>query len=698
MSLTGALRFAVDTGGTFTDLVIEDDTGALRMTKAPTTPDDPVRGVLDSLAAAADGLGIGLGELLGRGELFIHGTTHAINAIVTGRTARTAFLTTEGHPDILVFREGGRSEPFNFTVPYPEPYVPKALTFEVAERIMADGSIRRDLDEAALIETIGRLRELKVEAVGVCLLWSIVNPAHEQRVGALLAEHLPGVPVTLSHAANPSLREYRRASATCLDASLKPLMGAYMRDLEGRLRDAGFGGRVLIITSQGGVMDAAVVAEAPVHLINSGPSMAPVAGRHYAALDSKAETVIVADTGGTTFDVSVVRRGHIPRTRETWIGQPFRGHMTGLPSVDVKSIGAGGGSIAWVDPAGLLHVGPDSAGAVPGPACYGRGGTRPTLSDAALVLGYIDADYFLGGGIQLDRAAAEQAVTTDVAAPLGLDLQEAAAAIVALATENMVQAIMDIAVNQGIDASQAVLIGGGGAAGLNACAMAQRLGCAEVVLPDVGAALSAAGALASDLSAEYRRTFYAHTGRFDRAGVNAVLVDLADQARAFAADAGQGARSTALQFFMEARYPDQVWEIEVPLRKDRFDSDDDVTALEADFNAAHEEQFAVADEGSNIEIVSWSVVVRCRLRDSDLGTLTAAPGAATGHASRPAYFPGHGKVDAAVLAFDAMPPGERIAGPAIVESPVTTIVVDPGAACARQPSGSLVLWPFGDDA
>lgn len=695
MTATGVLRFAVDTGGTFTDLLVEDAAGALRMTKTPTTPDDPVRGVLDSLRAAADELGLGLAELLGRGELFIHGTTHAINAIVTGRTARTAFLTTAGHPDILVFREGGRSEPFNFTVPYPEPYIPKALTFEIPGRVMADGSVRTALDETAVMAVIARLRKLEVEAVGVCLLWSIINADHEERVGALLEQHLPGVPVTLSHRVNPSLREYRRASATCIDASLKPLMGAYMRDLEGRLRAAGFAGRVLITTSQGGVMDAAAVAEAPVHLINSGPSMAPVAGRHFAALDSKAETAIVADTGGTTFDVSVVRRGHIPRTRETWIGQPFRGHMTGLPSVDVKSIGAGGGSIAWVDPAGLLHVGPDSAGAVPGPVCYGRGGKRPTLSDAALALGHIDPAYFLGGGIPLDRGAAEAAILAEVAQPLGLDLHGAAAAVVALATENMVQAIMDITVNQGIDASEAVLIGGGGAAGLNACAIGRRLGCTDVVLPDVGAALSAAGALASDLSAEYRRAFYAHTGRFDRDGVNAVLSALTAQARAFAADAGRGAASTELLYFMEARYPDQVWEIEVPLRNAHVTSQQDVTALEEDFNRAHEEQFAIADVGSRIEIVSWSVLVRCRLRDSALGRLAGKAVAGARHARRQAHFAGHGLLDTAVLEFETMEPGMRVAGPAIVESPVTTIVVDPGADCERRPSGSLVVHPFG---
>ena len=391
------MRLAVDTGGTFTDLLVEDETGDLAMFKAPTTPHDPIEGVMASLDNAARARGLSRRQLLANGDLFIHGTTHAINAIVTGNTARTAFLTTAGHPDILVFREGGRNDVFNFTVPYPEPYVPRALTFEVPERVMADGSVRTALDENAVVAIAARLREAKIEAVAVCLLWSIVNPAHETRVGELLAEHLPGVPVTLSHRVNPSLREYRRASSACIDASLKPLMSRYVGGMTERLREEGFAGRVLMVTSQGGVMDADDVAEAPVHLINSGPAMAPVAGWRYAASDRQVDTVVVADTGGTTFDVSVVRRGRIPRTRETWIGQAFRGHMTGLPSIDVKSVGAGGGSIASVDAAGLFTVGPRSAGAVPGPACYGRGGTDATVTDAALVLGYLDPDFFLAG-------------------------------------------------------------------------------------------------------------------------------------------------------------------------------------------------------------------------------------------------------------------------------------------------------------
>ncbi len=687
------MRFAVDTGGTFTDLIVEDDDGGLHMFKAATTPDDPIRGVLNSLENAAAGLNTDLASLLGQGQLFIHGTTHAINAIVTGNTAKTAFLTTEGHRDILVFREGGRMEPFNFTVPFPQPYVPRALTFEVPGRILADGSEMTPFDEDAVIEVIEGLRDREVEAVAVCLLWSIVNPAHEDRVGALLEEHLPGVPYTLSHVLNPSLREYRRASSAAMDASLKPLMSAYMHNLSGRLRDAGFGGRVLIVTSQAGVMDADDIAESPIHLINSGPSMAPVSGRYFAREDEQSDSAVIADTGGTTYDVSLVRRGRIPWTRETWIGEPYRGHMTGFPSVDVKSIGAGGGSIAWVDEGGMLHVGPQSAGAVPGPACYGQGGDKPTVTDAALVLGYLDPEFFLGGAMGLDIEGARAALDRDVAQPMGLSLEEAAAAVISIATENMVQAIMDITVNQGIDPREAMLIGGGGAAGLNSTAIARRLGCPRAIIPEVGAALSAAGAMMSDLTSQYRRTLFMTSDAFDRDAVNRVLDHLEEGCQSFIEGPGAGAIESTIEFFAEARYPEQVWEIEVPIESRRFNSDGDVDALVEAFHTAHQDIFAINDPGSGIEVVGWTAAVKCRLREHESGSLAATDVTADVEGSRKVYFSGAGFVDAAVRRFETLQVGEKLAGPAIVESPFTTVVVDPGATAERRASGSLSIDP-----
>jgi N-methylhydantoinase A len=687
------MRFAVDTGGTYTDLIVEDDDGGLHMFKATTTPDDPIRGVIDSLENAAAGLNTDLASLLGQGDLFIHGTTHAINAIVTGNTAKTAFLTTEGHRDILVFREGGRMEPFNFTVPFPQPYIPRALTFEVPGRILADGSEMAPFDDAAVLRIIEDLKKHEVEAVAVCLLWSIVNPAHEDRVGALLAEHLPGVPYSLSHVLNPSLREYRRASSAAIDASLKPLMSTYMRNLSGRLRAAGFDGRVLIVTSQAGVMDADDIAETPIHLINSGPSMAPVSGRYFAREDEASDTAVIADTGGTTYDVSLVRRGRIPWTRETWIGEPYRGHMTGFPSVDVKSIGAGGGSIAWVDAGGMLHVGPQSAGAVPGPACYGQGGDQPTLTDAALALGYLDPEFFLGGAMALDVEAARTALERDVAQPMGLALEDAAAAVISIATENMVQAIMDITVNQGIDPREAMLIGGGGAAGLNSIAIARRLGCPRAIIPEVGAALSAAGAMMSDLTSHFRRTLFMTSEAFDGDAVNGLLDQLEASCQNFIDGPGAGAIETGIEFFAEARYPEQVWEIEVPIASRRFNGDGDVAALVEAFHEAHRDLFAIDDPESGIEVVGWTAAVRCRLRESESGTLVATDVKTEIEGTRKAYFSGTGFVDATVRRFETLRVGEKVAGPAIIESPFTTVVVDPGATAERRASGSLSIDP-----
>ena len=685
----GRLRFAVDTGGTFTDLIVADEAGGIEMFKAPTQPTDPAAGVIAVMQAAADASHAPLRDYLARGEILVHGTTHAINAIVTGRTARTAFLTTAGHPDTLVFREGGRQDAFNFTIPYPAPFVPKALTFEVPERILSDGKVHAKLDEPAVVEILGSLERLRVEAIAVCLLWSVVNPAHEITVGALIERHLPGMPYTLSHRINPSIREYRRAMSTALDASLKPIMGAYMSGLDARMREAGFGGRLLVVTSQGGVMDAADVAATPVRLINSGPSLAPFGAKAYTPAREE-QTLIVGDTGGTTFDVSLVRRGRIPRTRETWLGRPFLSHMTGMPSVDTKSIGAGGGSIAWIDEGGLLHVGPISAGAVPGPVAYGRGGTRPTVTDAALALGYIDPDHFLGGRMRLDRTAAEAAIQAEIADRTGQSREEAAASIIELANEHMVQAILDITLAQGVDPATAAFVAGGGAAGLNCVAIGRRLGCQLVYVPESGAALAAAGALISDLTAHHQAMRHTASGRFDFEGVNAVLAELETRCRAFQAAMDAGPESVSIDWTTEARYPDQAWEIEAPLRKGRFEGPADVARLVEDFHEIHKDIFAVNDPHSAVEMIGWSATIRCRIGSAAVGRLRVSE-SATPPGRRRIYFRESGWVEANTIRFETMPEGGVAIGPAIIESSFTTVVVDPGARARKDASGCLVI-------
>jgi N-methylhydantoinase A len=689
------MRLAVDVGGTFTDLVLEDHHGGLSVYKTPTTPDDPVRGVLDVIELAARGNGISADDLLGEAKQFVHGTTRAINAILTGNAATTAFLTTEGHPDILLFREGGRSEAFDFTLPYPEPYVPRSLTFEVPERVTAAGEIRKALDETAVMRIAGQLQARQVEAVAVCLLWAVVNPTHELRVGELLDQCLEGVPYTLSHQLNPSVREYRRASSTAIDASLKPLMADYLRDLRIRLMAAGFRGRLLMVSSPGGVLDPETVAETPIQAIGSGPAMTPVAGRHYAALEVDARNVIVADTGGTSYDVSLVRDGRIPSTRETWLGPMYSGHMTGFPSVDVKSIGAGGGSIAWVDPGGLVHVGPESAGAFPGPACYARGGSQPTVTDAALVLGYVNAENFLGGSMKLDVEAAWEAIEREIASKLELDVRQAAAAVLQLVTEHMVNAIEGVTLSQGIDPRTAVLVAGGGAAGLNSVALAGRLRCRRVLIPAVGAALSAAGALMSDLRSDFAATLFMTTNRFDFDRVNQVLAELASKCEFFQEGPGAGSVESAVEYSAEARYPHQIWELELPLRSSRFETEAQVERLRQDFHQQHREIFAIDDPDSPVEIVGWRARVRCRLAETQRSAEPDLhdPGRSHRHGRthRKVFFPGIGETQAQVELFEMMKPGELLEGPAVVESPVTTVVIDPGASAQRTAAGNLLI-------
>src|SRR5580704_9655360 len=688
------MRFATDTGGTFTDLLIEDDAGRVHMFKAATIPSEPVKGVLDAFDLAARQFQIDRRTLLGRGKMFIHGTTHAINAIITRKTAKTALLVTQGHPDILVLREGGRVEPFNHAVPYPDPYIPRSLTFEVPERVLASGEIRRPLDPDAVADIADRLQRLGVEAVAVCLLWSVLHPQHERKVGEILAARLPGLPVTLSHLLNPALREYRRAIAAALDASLKPLMNKYLAGLTHSMREAGFDGRILVLTSQGGMVDLEEVQQAPILAINSGPSMAPIAGVRLAAAAARHDDAIVFDTGGTTFDVSLVRNGRVPFTHETWLGRPFQSDLTGFPSVDVRSIGAGGGSIAWVEEGKVLHVGPQSAGAVPGPACYGTGGNNATVTDAALALGYIDPKFFLGGRIKLDHGAAVEAIQRDVAGPLGMSLERAASAVMEVWTENMAQAITDITVNQGIDPAEATIVGGGGAAGLNGAAIAARLGCRTLVVPDIGAALSAYGAVVSDIAREYRQVFVASTAKFDAKGVRQVIESLRRQAAVFshAAAAAEGAAHT--EFLIEARYPHQVWEIDLPIDPERLLAPDGVAQLEQDFHRTHENIFAFSDPDSAVEVIAWRVAVRCPAGGHTELKITRFDSELISTRRR-AYFPNDGWVEVPVVRFERLAFDDWRVGPAIIESPFSSIVIDRAATFSRTESGNLVVRPAG---
>ena len=702
-------RIAVDTGGTFSDVVVTDGVGGFGVGKALGDPRRATASLRAALDDAARAFGCKGGDLLRDADLFLYGTTRCTNAIVEGAVARTAFLTTEGFPDTLVLKEGGKFDAHRLDVPYPEPYIPRRYSYEVRERINAEGGVEIPLDREALAALLAAFPRRGIEAIAVCFLWSIANPVHELQVGEAIEALLPGVPYTLSHQLNPILREYRRASSTAIDASLKPLAQSYLGEMEADLRGEGYGGDVLTSTSFGGVMHLADVVERPIYLVKSGPAMAPVAGLAYAASEAAADNAIICDAGGTTFDVSLIRDGQIESNRETWLGPRWTGHSLGMASVAVHSIGAGGGSIAWVDPGELLRVGPRSAGADPGPACYGRGGHEATVTDAAVVLGYLDPAHFLGGRMALDAAAAERVVGA-LADTLHLPLQRAAFAVITVATEAMIQAILEITTNEGLDPRDSILVAGGGAGGFNAAVIARELGCPTVLVPRTAGALSASGMQFSDIVTEAGASRLTTSEDFDYRGVNSALQDIGARLEAFAGGLrDRGVVEVELRYFVEARYRFQVWELEIPLPESasgdaagshgggHIDGAEAVAALVDTFHQVHERVFAVRDAEQPIEFLNWRGRLTARVDAASRPPAPAPPSrAAAGRPARRrhAYFgAGASAVETSIYEGGELAPGSHVDGPAIIEEATSTLVVPPDAALRISPGGHYLLTP-----
>lgn len=693
------MRFAVsaDTGGTFIDVVVRDEDDNHYVGKSLTTHHQVFDGMHRALERVGADLGISARTLLENTDSFVYGTTRATNAIVTRTVAKTAFLTTEGFPDILVLKEGGKRDCFDYATEYPDPYIPRRRTFEIPERVSSEAHIVKPLDEEAVLGIIERLREEKYEAVAVCLLWSVVEPAHELRISELLEERLTGVPYTLSHRIAPIVREYRRASATAIDASLKPLMQSHFRQLEADLRGFGYGGRLLVSSSAGGVMTVEEMTAAPVNAAKSGPAMAPVAAVTFSTAEGLGGDTIVCDSGGTTFDVGLSHNSQLVHTRETWLGGEWEGHLLGISSVDIRSIGSGGGSIAWVDEGGLLRVGPHSAGSEPGPACYGRGGSEATLSDAACVLGYFDPDYFLGGHMDLDTGSARTAVER-VAEQLGRGVHETAWGVLALATDQMVKAVHDMTISQGLDPKESTVVAGGGAAGVNIMQIAAELGTRHVVLPKTAAALSAAGMHFADIVKEESAPDIMSSATFDTGRVNATLAVLEDRLAAFAARIGLAEDDYRIEHFTEARYEAQVWDIVTPLPVSRFHSDEDLAQLRKAFDDEHDRMFAFHDDAAGLEFISWKARLTAH-RDTGHPSVPTV-GRVRGSASktRSCYF-GQGPVETPVYLPEDLRPGQYVSGPAIIQEPTTTLVVQPGMATEVSGSGNYILHvvaPEGD--
>ena len=682
------MRISIDTGGTFTDLVCEDKKNNLKIFKVPTTPENPSIGILNGLKQIATSYKKNFTDFLSDIDTIIHGTTHAINAIVTNKIAKTAFLCTKGHPDTLLFREGGRIEIFNFTVEYPDPYVPRSLTFEVPERTNYDGSISENLDKNHLKKIILKLKKLKIESVAVCLLWSTINPYHEKQIGEVIKNELPNIPFSLSHEVNPTLREYRRASSTCINASLKPIMSKYLKKLKELLFLNGFNGELLMITSQGGIKDINSIMEFPIHLINSGPSMAPVAGNFYLKKSKYFKQGIVTDLGGTTFDISLIKNNKIPRTRETWIGEKYRGHMTGFSSIDIRSIGAGGGSIAWIDKGGMLHVGPESAGANPGPVCYDKGGEKTTVTDAALILGILNSDFFLGGNIKLNKNLALKSIK-NISKKLGMNEYDTALSILDVVTQNMAQEIKSLTIHQGINPSEAIIIAGGGASGINILNLAKNLGCKSILIPDMGPVISASGAVIAELTDEFSITYPSKLNNLDLKLTNKILKELFNKCNKFAKTNVKNSISHKIDFFIEAKLTDQVWEIEVPITLNKkFSINKEL--IKKEFNKKYLSLFEVVDLDSEIEIIQWNAKISCKTSRTNL-LMEREFSKKSKFNYRNVYIKNEGFKKIQILNFNQLIYDKIYKGPNVIETPFTSIFIDRSSEIKLNKNNSLEI-------
>jgi N-methylhydantoinase A len=698
-------RLGIDIGGTFTDAILVDEaTGATRIAKVPSTPADPSVGFMDAARRILDEAGVRPAAL----RLVIHGTTVATNAVIEGTSAPCGLLTTEGFRDMLEIARQTRPSLYDLRFTKPPPLVPRRRSFGIPERLDHTGAVLAPLDEGAVRAAAAALRAEGVAAVAVCFLHSYRNPAHERRAGELLREVFPEALVSLSSEVAPEFREYLRASTTVINAAVQPVAARYLRSIEARLREAGVAAELLVMQSSGGVFSFAAGCERPVFLIESGPAAGVIAAAHLGAGLGRPD-LIAFDMGGTTAKASLILGGAPRVTREFEVGaaaMPGSGRTRGggypirTPVVDLVEIGAGGGSIAWVDDGGGLRVGPRSAGADPGPACYGRGGSEPTVTDANLVLGRLSADNFLGGAIRLDVEAARAAIRVRCAEPLGLDVVDAAHAIVEIANVAMTNALRLVSVQRGHDPRRLPLVAFGGAGPLHAARLAAEAGCPEVIVPLSPGTTSALGLLATDLRHDYAATMLARLDALDPPGVEAAFAGLEQEGRATLAREGVPADATRLLRQVDLRYVGQSHELTLPLGDDPAAlSAAGLAELAGRFHAEHERVYGTSAPGEPVELVGLRLgavgkIARPRPRAVPPGPVDPA-GAL--RERRPVYFAeAGGWADCPIYDRYRLLAGMALAGPAVVEELDSTTVIHPGQDAAVDGNGGLLIRVAGE--
>jgi N-methylhydantoinase A len=662
-------RIGIDVGGTFTDLVALDAAGGVTLAKAPSTPADPSLGVMDGLERLAEALGVGLDALLSETERIVHGTTVATNALLERKGARVGLLTTEGHRDVLEMREGLKDDRYDLRQPPPEPLVPRHRRLGVRERIRADGRIETPLDQASLAAAIAELVRAEVDAVAVCYLHAWRDDRHERRTAEALRAAMPSAYVALSSAVLPQIKEYERVCTTVVNAYVGPALERYLGRLATRLIEAGYRGPVLIIQSHGGLATIDDAVRLAAGGVLSGPAGGVAGSRHSARLLGYPD-LILFDMGGTSTDISLVADGAAQIASD----RRLAGQRVALPALDIVSIGAGGGSIARVDAGGVLHVGPESAGAEPGPASYGQGGAEATVTDANVVLGLLDPESFLGGRARLDPRAAEAAVDR-IAEALGVERMAAAEGIHRVIDARMAEGIRLVSVRRGVDPRRFGILAFGGAAGLHVTALARQLGLRRVVVPRLAAVLSAWGMLTSDLRYEVARSHVGDASRLDAAALRALYDGLEAEGRRRLA-AASFAGPTQVQRSADMRYGEQIFEVNVGLDGIDWAGADLLAQLAAAFHRRHEELYTYAMPDQEAVLVNARVAVVGALPDAPQEPALPDHPPAALRTHRRVYLAGWHEVP--IFDFDGLPPHQTIAGPAVVEAATTTVLLRPG--------------------
>ncbi|MFS0725740.1 hydantoinase/oxoprolinase family protein [Paenibacillus sp. 1P07SE] len=682
----------IDVGGTFTDLVAFNTvTGEQMIDKASSTPADPSIGVLNGLESIAAKLSLTRSELLEQTKLIVHGTTVTTNAVLTGRGAKTALLTTEGFRDILQMRRGVRSKEHLFNNKYvaPAPLVERDLRIGLKERTDAAGELLQPVLEQEIAEAARLFKEEGVDAVAICFMHACANPTNEIQAAELMRKLMPEAFVTYSSEVSPMVRLYNRVSTTVMNAYVGPVLKSYIDRLLGALREQGFRqGELLIMQSNGGITSPQNVAEIPATTVLSGPAGGPVAGSAFARAYGR-EQAIVIDMGGTSFEASIIRGGEVTIRKE---GEINRNHIS-LPMADIHSIGSGGGSIAWIDDGGILRVGPQSAGATPGPACYGRGGELPTCSDADLVLGYLNGDYFLGGEMKLDVALAERAIREHIAEPLGLSVEEAAYGIYTISNLNMVNGIKEITVQNGYDPREFPLVVAGGAAPVHAAMMARELDMSEMIIPKYSSVLCAVGMLASDLRHDYVKSFQHGWSDIELPLIEAMLRKSRQEGWHALGLEGVTVAKREVVVGIDMRYSGQHYEVTIEFDESLLLAGDKAP-IEELFHNEHERLYGFDLRHHELEVVNLRLSCRGKQAVFELpSSEQAAPGEQVApRGSRRMYDPAlREPAEAPIYDGESMKAGTHVQGPCIVELITTTIIVPTGFELEYGTYGSFIM-------